>query len=75
MHMIGHQAVGPDLYMRTPRGIREQVEIEFIVAILKKRPLPPVPALGHMMRNAGQDETGKAGHGLGLARRQACVNI
>jgi len=40
--------------------------IERAIAVLEKRPLAPVAALGHMMRNAGQNHAGEASHGARL---------
>lgn len=60
--MVGHQAIGPDRHARLPRGLRQQIEIQRIIVIFKKRPLPPVTTLRDVMRDARQDEARKAGH-------------
>jgi hypothetical protein len=62
VNMVGHQAIGPDLGLRAPRCIGQQIEIDRIIAVLEKGPLAPIAALGHMMRNAGHHEARKAGH-------------
>ena len=41
VHMVGHQTIGPNLNMRPFSGLGEQIEIERLVAVLKKCPLPP----------------------------------
>ena len=43
-------------------GVGEQVEIKRIIALLEKRPLAPVAALRHRMRNTGQNDTRKTTH-------------
>jgi hypothetical protein len=44
----------------------EQRLVEAIVSIAEKRLLPPIAALCHMVREAGEDEAGKASHVRGL---------
>ena len=63
MHMVGHQAVRPHFGPRRARGVLEQIEIEFIIAILEERPLAPVAALGDVVWDVGDDDSGEAGHG------------
>jgi len=55
VNMIGHQAPGPDLGACLLRRVGQQIEIELIVASLEESLLPPVAALGHMMRKAGNE--------------------
>jgi hypothetical protein len=43
MHVIGHEAIGPDLDSRALRPVRQQVEIERIIALLEEGPPTPVP--------------------------------
>jgi hypothetical protein len=40
----------------------EQIAINVVVPVLEKYSLPPVPALGHVMRKAGNHHAGKARH-------------
>jgi uncharacterized oligopeptide transporter (OPT) family protein len=54
--------------------LREQIEVKRRVIILEERPLPPVTALADMVRDAGEDETGEASHGLKLGECGGCVN-
>ena len=58
MDVVGHQAPRPDLRPRSPGRLREKIAIERVVAFLKEGRAPPVAALGHMMRQAGDDEAG-----------------
>ena len=55
VHMIGHQAVGPNLGMGLLGSLREQIEIERIVAVLKECASTPIATLGYVVRNAGKD--------------------
>jgi len=57
------------------RRLRQRIEVERIVAILEERPLAPVAALGHVMRDAGDYEAGKAGHWVGLEAELTAVNL
>ena len=72
--MIGHQAPGPDLRLRPPRRVGEQIAIQGIVALFEKGPLAPVAPLRHMMRNAGQHEARKAGHARCFGKGAGSVN-
>ena len=62
MHVIGHQAPGPCLDTRLAAGAAEQVAVKCIVLVAEEGPLAAVAALGHVMRYAGNDYTGEAGH-------------
>jgi hypothetical protein len=43
-------------------GHGEQIAINVVVPVLEKYCLPPVPALGHVMRKAGNHHAGEARH-------------
>jgi hypothetical protein len=43
-------------------GTVEQIAINVVVPVLEKYRLPPVPALGHVMRKAANHHAGKARH-------------
>jgi hypothetical protein len=60
--VIARVTVTPNLHLRRARGIGEQVEVKFVIAILKEGLLTPIAPLGHMMRDAGNDDSGKACH-------------
>nr|WP_228765684.1 hypothetical protein [Sphingopyxis solisilvae] len=68
MDMVGHQAIGPDLGLRPPRRLGEEIKIDLVVAVLEEGPLAPVAALGNMVRNAREDEARKAGHAETLCK-------
>jgi len=56
MHMIGHQAVGPDLNAGSRRRIGQEIEIERIVSVLEEGLLTPIAPLRHMVRDARKDD-------------------
>ncbi len=62
VNKIGHQAITPDLDLRSRRRLCEQVEIQRVFAILEEGRLAPVAALRHVMREAGDDEARWSGH-------------
>ena len=63
MHVIGHQAVGPDVRPGAPRRLREQIAVELIIAVFEEGLLAAVAALGHVVRQAGQNEARETDHG------------
>lgn len=62
MHVIGHQTVRPYRHPGALRRIRQQVEVECIVATLLERPLAPVAVLLYMMGAIGENKSREAGH-------------
>ena len=60
--MVGHQTVRPYLDSCSTSLLGEQIAINVVVPVLEKYSLPPVPALGHVMRKAGNHHAGKARH-------------
>ncbi len=62
VNVVGHLAIGPDLDAEATAGPSEPIAIERIVAVLEKDALAPVAPLGHMMRQARDDDAGDAGH-------------
>ena len=75
MHVIGHQAVGPNLDTRPVGCVGKKIEIERIVRLLEKSPLTTVAALRDMMRFAGEDEAGKPSHDTKLCPLRNRINI
>jgi len=61
--MVRHQHPGPDLDLSRAAGYRQEIAIERIVGIAEEGLRPPVATLRHVMRQAGDDETGEARHG------------
>ena len=62
MDMVGHEAIRPDFGPSVRAALGEQIPIEGIVSLFKESPFPVVPPLGHMMREIGDDQSGKTGH-------------
>jgi hypothetical protein len=60
--MIGHQTVRPYTDSRFTSLLGEQIAINVVVPVLEKYRFPPVPALGHVMRKAGNHHAGEARH-------------
>jgi hypothetical protein len=60
--MVGHQTVRPYLDSCFTSLLGEQIVINVVVPVLEKYSLPLAPALGHMMRKAGNHHAGKARH-------------
>jgi hypothetical protein len=58
-----HQTIGADLGLRPLRCSRQHAEVMRIVAIIEERPLPPVTALGDVMRDAWDYGAGQAAYG------------
>lgn len=65
---IGHQAIRPDLGLRPLHRIREQIEIQIIVAVLEECLFAPIAPLRDMMRQPGKHDAGQAGHAGPLAQ-------
>jgi hypothetical protein len=62
MHMVRHQAPGPDLDGTAMFG--EQVAIERIVAVAEEGPRAAVATLGDMIGMTGDDDAGETGHAV-----------
>jgi hypothetical protein len=62
VYMVRHQAIGPDRDMRARRRVRQKVQVKLIVPIFEERPFPAVAPLRYMVRDAGENNAGKAGH-------------
>ena len=54
---------------RTPRRVGQQIKVECIVPILKKRPLAPIAPLGDVMRVPRQDKSRKTRHPRRISSR------
>ncbi len=60
--MIVHQAPGEAGNLSLCTGLREQFKVEGAIRIREEHGEPTVAALGDMMRNAGEDDTGEYGN-------------
>jgi hypothetical protein len=72
MHMVRHQAVGPNGDMRGAAAFRQQPAIERVVIVTEEDRLPPVAALRHMMRHASRNDSRQTRHAT--STQQAAVN-
>jgi len=62
MDMVRHQAPRPDVDPCGATGRCEEVAIQRVVVIAEERARPAVATLRHVVRQAGDNDTGKAGH-------------
>lgn len=67
MDVVGHQAVCPDLDARLQSLFGEQIEVDFVVAIVKEDGLAPVAALRDMVRKPRYDDASESRHGKTIA--------
>jgi hypothetical protein len=74
MHVVRHQAPGPDVDVGRATMAGEQVAVERIVLVAEERPGSPVATLGDMVRETGDDDTSKAGHAASCRARGLLVN-
>lgn len=69
MHMVGHQAPGPDGHPFFGAPLGHQIEVDLIIVIAKKGLLPTIAPLGDVMRHPWDYDTGDSGHALTIAVR------
>ena len=62
MHMVGHQTPRPHVDIGLAAVLRQEIAVERIIAVAAKGARAAVAALGDMVRNAGDDDAGEAGH-------------
>jgi len=73
MHVVGHQAVGPDLDLVLAAPLGHQVQVGLVVVIAEKRLLSTVPPLGHMVRHARNNHSCQSSHAANPAEPPAAV--
>lgn len=66
--MVGHQHPAPHRHSTCRTMDGEQIAIGWIVTIVEEGQLPPIAALGDVMRDAGKDKAGETGHDACVAR-------
>ena len=54
--MVRHQAIGSYCDPLAPAGLTQKIAVERVVVLAEEHPLAPIAALGHMMRQIGNDE-------------------
>ena len=62
VNMIGHRHPRPHRDLRGAAMLAQQVAIMAIILVLEERPLATIAALGDVVWQSGDDDTGKAGH-------------
>lgn len=72
MHVIGHQAPIPHGDVRRAAMLGEQVAIERVIGVGEEGARAAVAALGDVMRQAGNDDAGKAGHAVRWCELNSC---
>jgi hypothetical protein len=65
VHVVWHQAPGPDLDRRAPAMCGEQVAIERIIIVAEKRARPTIAAPGDMVRVTRDDNAAETDHAAG----------
>jgi hypothetical protein len=72
--VVGHQAIGPHLDRGLAALLGEEIAIERVVGRFEEDRLTAVAALGHVMRMAGDDDTGEACHARSVEASQNRCN-
>jgi hypothetical protein len=54
--MVRHQAISPHFGPRPLGRDREEIEVQRVVALFEERALATVATLGHVVRNARDDD-------------------
>lgn len=62
MDVVGQQAPGEARYRVGRARLRHEIAIGGVVVLGEEHLLPPVPALGDVVRYAGDDDASEAGH-------------
>jgi len=58
VHVVGHQAIGPDRDIGAMRRFGKEIEIERIVAIFEEGLFAPIATLGDVVWDAWEDDSG-----------------
>ena len=67
--------LGPDLHLGLAHRLGQHVEVDILIAVLEEDRLATVAARGHVMRAAGSNNAGEAGHEGRLDRKEHNGNI
>ena len=62
VHVIGHQAVRPDLDRGRAATLIQQTAVDHMIARLEEDRLTPVATLRHVVRDSGHDDAANARH-------------
>lgn len=55
MYLIRHQAISPNRQTRLSTPLGKEIEIGMVIRVAEENNLPPIPALGYMMRNVNRN--------------------
>jgi hypothetical protein len=61
MNVVGHQAPRPHRNVGLPAMLRQKIAVECVILVTEKGARAAVAAFGDMVRNAGDNDAGKAG--------------
>jgi hypothetical protein len=62
MDMIGHKTIGPHLHTELAQLLPKCVAVKLLICILEEDCLTTISALGHVVRKARDDLSGKPTH-------------
>ena len=69
VHMVGHQAVGPNLHAPSSGDPGQSREVEAVVGLGEECPLTAVAALCDVVGHARHDDSGQSRRPVGKTRR------
>jgi hypothetical protein len=72
--MVGHQHPGPHFHARRGGLFGHQPAIGHVVVVAEEGLRPPVPPLGHVVRQSGKDAAREAGHDARLCPADDAIN-
>ena len=75
VHVIGHKHIGMHSAAKALGNFSQEVQIEAVVFVAEKANGAVIPSLDDMPGDAGEAETGSAGHGKDLERREVPEHI
>ena len=63
MDVVRHQAIGPYRDPFAPAGLMQKIAIERVIVVAEEHFFAPIAALGHVMRQIGNDKPADARNG------------
>lgn len=70
MHMVAHQAIGPNLNTKAPGTLAQHLQVKAAVIICKKDLRAQIAPMGDMMRAAWKNYAGAAWHRVEIVVRE-----
>ena len=68
MDVVGHQAIGPYFHARLAGLLGQEIAIDLVVPVLEEDRFTPVPTLGDVMGETGNDHASQARHDGNVSR-------